>query len=154
MLLTTGMFASSQGRRLLGAMALLAAILLLAAAASAVRDLRLAEQRQVLDAVTTQSRSDARELRARLAAGELVVQALVDDDAGPGGALLRARLLRSEIIHGVVLGAAAKDAGPVSLSSADRLALSAGRTLLRSGQRRHGDAPQYLVHTVRAAGAI
>ena len=135
-------------------MTVLAAGLLLAAVASAVRDLRITEERQALDAVATQSRSYARELRTRLAASELVVQTLVGDDAGPGGSLLRARLLRSEIIHGVVLTATARDEGSVSLNSADRLALSAGHTLLRSGPRRHGDAPQYLVHTVRAAGAV
>jgi hypothetical protein len=152
--LITGIFSSSQSRRLIAAMAVLAAVLLLAAVASAVRDLRVSEERQTLDAVATQSRSYARELRARLAASELVVQTLVGDDAGPGGSLLRARLLRSEIIHGVVLGAAAKDSGPVSLNNADRLALRAGQTLLRSGPLPHGDAPQYLVHTVRAAGSV
>jgi len=92
--LTAGIFSSSQGRRLLGSMTVLAAALLLAAGASAVRDLRITEERQALDAVATQSRSYERELRARLAASELVVQTLVDDDAGAGGALLRARLLR------------------------------------------------------------
>ncbi len=51
-----------------------------------------------------------------------------------------------------MLAAPGKDSGPVSLSSADHLALSAGDTLLRSGPARRGDAPQYLVHAVRAAG--
>ncbi len=150
--LTTGIFSSSQSRRLLGAMAVLAAVVLLVAAAGAVQDLRASEEHLALDAVATQSRSYARELRARLAASELVVQTLVGDDAGPGGALLRARLVRSEMIHGVVLAAATMDSGPVALNNADRLAISAGQTLLRSGPRRNGEAPQYLVHTVRAAG--
>ena len=135
-------------------MALLAGVLLLAAAASAVRDLRNTEERESLDTVATQSRSYARELRARLAASELVVQTLVGDDAGPGGALLRARILRSEIIHGVVFAVPGKTTGPVSLNNADRFALSAGHTLLRSGLRRHGDAPLYLVHSVRASGSV
>ncbi len=151
--LTTGIFSSSQSRRLLGALAALASVVLLAATVSAVGELRAAEERQAVDAVATQSRSYARELRARLAASELVVQTLVGDDAGPGGSVLRTRLLRSEMIHGVVLSAANKDSGPVPLSNADRLALSAGQTLLRSDPRGHGDVPQYLVHTVRAAGA-
>jgi diguanylate cyclase (GGDEF)-like protein len=152
--LSAGVFSSSQSRRLIGAMAVLVAVVLLVAAAGAVRDLRTAEERQTLDALATQSRSYAREVRARLAASELVVQTLVGNDAGPGGSVLRARLLRSEIIHGVVVAAAAEDSGPVRLNGADRLALSAGQTLLRSGPSGHGDAPQYLVHTVRAAGAI
>ena len=152
--LIAGIFSSSLSRRLSAAMALLAATLLLAAAASAVRDLRVTGEQQTLDAVATQSGTYARELRARLAASELVVQTLVGQDAGSGGALLRARLLRSEIIHGVVLSPAGKDTGPVVLSGADRLALSAGRTLLRSGTRIRREAPQYLVHTVRANGGV
>jgi len=83
-----------------------------------------------------------------------VVQTLVANDAGAAGAQLRARLLRSEIIHGVVLLPADKQAGPVLLSEADHLALSAGRTLLRSGARTRGDVPLYLVHSVRAGGLM
>ncbi len=78
---------------------MLAAVILLVAVASTARDLRITEERQMLDAVATESRSYARELRTRLAAGELVVQTLVANDAGAGGTLLRARVLRSEIIH-------------------------------------------------------
>ena len=152
--LTTGIFSSSLGRRLMAAMTVLAAALMLTAAASAARDLRIAEERQALEAVATQSRSYTRELRARLSASELVVQTLVGDDAGPVGSLLRARLLRSEVIHGVLLGVTGKDAGPVALNDSDRLALSAGHTLLRSGPAHHGDTPLYLIHTVRAAGSV
>src|SRR5579862_6229430 len=101
--LISNIFLSSLSRRLLAAMALLAAVLLLATAANAVRELRAKEQRQALETIATQSRSYASELRARLAASELVVQALVDDDAGPAGSVLRARIVRSEIIHGVVV---------------------------------------------------
>ncbi len=135
----TGIFSSPQGRRLAGAMAVLAAVILLVAVASTVRDLRITEERQTLDAVATESRSYARELRTRLAAGELVVQTLIGDDAGAGGSLLRARVLRSEIIHGVMLAAPGQDSGPVSINNADRLALSAGGTLLRSGPRPAGE---------------
>ena len=110
--LTTGIFSSSLSRRLMAAMTAFAAVLLLTASVTAVRDLRIAEERQALQAVATQSRSYARELRARLSASELVVQTLIDDDAGPGGSLLRARLLRSEIIHGVLFGVTGKDARP------------------------------------------
>jgi diguanylate cyclase (GGDEF)-like protein len=151
---STGLFLSSQSRRLLGAFSALAAALLLTTAANAVRELRLTEERQALEAVVTQTRSYAGELRARLAASELVVQALVGADAGPGGSLLRAQLLRSEIIDGVVIAPAGSDSGPVPLNTAEFLALSAGHTLLRSGVRRDGDAPQYMVHTVRVAGAL
>ena len=152
--LTPGIFSSSLGRRLLIAMTAVAAGVLLAAVASAVRDLRVTAEQQTLQAVTTQSASYSRELRARLAASELVVQTLVANDAGAAGAQLRARLLRSEIIHGVVLLPADKQAGPVLLSEADHLALSAGRTLLRSGARTCGDVPLYLVHSVRAGGLM
>ena len=151
--LITGIFSSSLSRRLIAAMTVLAGVLLLVAAASAVRNLQDTEEHQVLDTVATQSRSYARELRARLAASELVVQTLVGEDAGPGGALLRTRILRSEIIHGLVLAAPGKATGPLSLNSADRLALSAGHMLLRAGARRRGDAPLYLVHSVRAGGS-
>ena len=152
--LISNIFSSSLSRRLLAAMALLAVVSLLAGAVSAVREVRASEERQILDTVATQSRSYARELRARLAASELVVQTLVDDDAGSGGSLLRARIVRSEIIHGVVVTAAAKTAGPVPLNNADHAALSAGHTLLRSGPRRKDGTPQYLVHSVRAAGSL
>ena len=66
--LTAGIFFSSMSRRLVAAMALLAGVLLLAAAAGAVRDLRNAEERQALNTVATLSHSYARELRTRLAA--------------------------------------------------------------------------------------
>ena len=152
--LISNIFSSSLSRRLLAAMTLLAVVSLLAVMVGVVRDLRAKEERQVLDTVATQSRSYARELRARLAASELVVQTLVDDDAGAGGSLLRARIVRSEIIHGVVVTPAAKNTGPLPLNVADHVALSAGHTLLRSGPRRNDGTPQYLVHTVRAAGSL
>src|SRR5262249_37372730 len=139
---------------LIAAMAVLAVVLLLATAGSAVHDLRMSTEQQALESVSSHSHSYARELRARLAASELVVQTLVADGAGAGGGLLRSRILRSEIIHGVVISGSGRDGGPVPLSNADRLALSAGHTLLVSGTRRQGESPQYLVHAVRAAGTI
>ena len=124
--LISNIFSSSLSRRLLAAMALLAAVLLLATAANAVRDLRVKDERQALEILATQSRSYASELRARLAASELVVQTAGRRRCRPAGSLLRARIVRSEIIHGVVVSGSARASGPVPLSSADHTALSAG----------------------------
>ena len=134
-------------------MTLLACVLLLTATLGAVQALRSAEERQALDAAAVLGRSYASELRTRLVASEQVVQAVVDDDAGFGGAALRARILRSEIVRGVVLAVTGGAAGPVTLDRDDRLALRAGRTLLRTGARTSAGAPVYLVHSVRV-GAI
>jgi diguanylate cyclase (GGDEF)-like protein len=138
--------------RLAAAMTLLAVALLLAVSASTVQALRQADERQALDTVTVLSRAYARELRTRLAAGELVLQNLVSDDAGFGGAALRASILRSEIVRGVVLANFGASTGPVSLDRADRIALNAGHTLLRTGPRTAAGAPLYLVHSVRVGG--
>ncbi|MDE2219272.1 MAG: GGDEF domain-containing protein, partial [Gammaproteobacteria bacterium] len=140
-------------RRLGLAMASLAAALLLVQALGAVHALRESDQRAAVGAATMLGRSYAHELRTRLAAGELVVQTVTGDDAGSGGAQLRARILRSDMFRGVVVAAAGKGAGPVPLYAADGLALSAGQTLLRARPRRGNSAPLYLVHAVRAGGS-
>src|SRR5262249_43245303 len=93
-----------------------------------------------------------RELRTRLAAGELVVQNLVSDDAGFGGAALRASILRSEIVRGVMLANFGADTGPVPIDHNERLALNAGHTLLRAGARTMAGSPLYLVPSVRVGG--
>lgn len=139
-------------RRLGAAMALLVGVVMLAGAASAVHALRTADERHAMTAVAAMSRSYARELRTRLAVSESMIQTLTSADAGPGGSLLRARLLRSDIIRGVVLTTPGDAQGPLSLNAADRLALSAGQTLLRSGPRRGDVTPLYLVDAVHAAG--
>ena len=151
--LTAGAFSNSMSARLGAAMALLAAVLLLTVTVSTVQALRSADERQSLETVAALSRGYARELHTRLAASELVVQALAGEDAGPGGAALRARILRSEIIRGVTLASASGATGPVPLNRADRLALGAGQTLLRSGPRTSAGAQLYLLRSVRAAGA-
>jgi len=139
-------------RRLGLSMALLAAVLVLAGSLSAVRVLRSTADRQAMDGIAATSASYARELRTRLAVGESMIQALASTDAGPDGALLRARLLRSDIVRGVVLTTAHAPDGPVMLSAVDRLALSAGQTLLRAGPRRGDLMPLYLVARVHAGG--
>jgi microcystin degradation protein MlrC len=63
--------------------------------------LRVADERAAMNTVASQARSYARELRTRLTASELVVQTLTSDDAGSGGAELRAHILRSDIFRGV-----------------------------------------------------
>ncbi len=151
---TPGVFPLSMSRRLGVAMTLLAAALLLTVSLLVVRTLRDADQRQTMNAVVTLSRGYARELRTRLTASELVVQTVTAGDVGPGGALLRARVLRSEIFRGVVVAGPGKGRGPASVDSSDQLALSAGQTLLRVPLRRNGGAPLYLVHAVRAAGGV
>jgi diguanylate cyclase (GGDEF)-like protein len=150
--LTAATMFQSMAARLAAAMTLLAIVMLLAVSASTVQALHEADQRAALDAVTVLSRTYARELRTRLAAGELVVQNLVGDDAGFGGEALRASILRSEIVRGVVLANFGAAAAPVPLDRSDRLALDAGHTLLRAGARTAAGAPLYLVHSVRVGG--
>ena len=144
---------SSMSRRLGAVMTLLAAVLLLAGSISAARALRGADADHSLTAIAALSRSYARELGTRLAASETIVQTLTSEDAGVNGSLLRARIVRSDIIRGVVLAARGTAPGPVALNAADQLALSAGQTLLRSRPRSDGTVPLYLVHSVRAAGS-
>ena len=148
-----GIFPLSMSRRLGAAMALLAGVLLLAVSLFVVHALGDADERQTMYAVATLSRSYARELHTRLTASELVVQAVTADDAGAGGSLLRARILRSDIFRGVVVAGPGKVQGPVPVSRADQLALSAGLTLLRAHLRPGGGSPLYLVHAARAAGS-
>jgi diguanylate cyclase (GGDEF)-like protein len=150
--LTPGVFVPSMSARLGAAMGLLAAVLLLTVAVGAERALHSADERQTMSSVATLSRSYAQELRTRLSASELVAQTLTSADAGADGALLRQRILRSDIIRGVVVMPAAGTGGPLALTSADRLALSTGQTLLRAGPRRGVGSPLYLAHSVHAAG--
>jgi diguanylate cyclase (GGDEF)-like protein len=138
--------------RLAAAMTLLVIVVLLAVSAGTVQALRRADERAALDAVTLLSRTYARELQTRLAAAELVVQNLVSEDAGFGGATLRASILRSEIVRGVMLANFGTVNGPVPLDRADRLALNTGHTLLRTGTRTADGSPLYLVHSVRVGG--
>src|SRR5260221_2796146 len=105
-----GIFPLSMSRRLGLAMALLATALLLVLALGAVHALREADERAQLRAATTLGGSYARELRTRLAAGELVVQTVTSDEAGYGGAQLRARILRSDMFSGVVVTVAGRTA--------------------------------------------
>ena len=150
---TPGVFSLSMSRRLGVAMALLAGVLLLVVSLFAVHALGEADQHQTMNAMATLSRSYARELHTRLTASELVVEAVTGGDAGAGGALLRARALRSDIFRGVVVAGPGKIQGPVPVVSADQLALSAGQTLLRFRLRRNGGSQLYLVRAVRAAGS-
>ncbi|MBS0387278.1 MAG: EAL domain-containing protein [Proteobacteria bacterium] len=138
-------------RRLAAAMGVLALALLLSVALGTAHALRVADERTAMSTVTTLARSYARELRTRLTASELVVQSVTSDDAGTGGAALRAHLLRSDIFRGVVVVGLSRSQGPLPLTAADQLALSAGQTLLRA--RRAGSVALYLVHAVRAAGS-
>jgi diguanylate cyclase (GGDEF)-like protein len=138
--------------RLGAAMVSLAAVLLLTFTVGVERALHRADEHQSMTALAALSRGYAQQLRTRLSASELVVQTLTSTDAGADGALLRARILRSEIIRGVVLAGSSGSHAPLPLSAADRLALSTGQTLLRAGPRRGSGAPLYLVHGLREAG--
>jgi len=135
--------------RLTLAMALLAAMLLLAGAMSAASALRAASERQSATVAGEVSRTFARELRVRLGVAESIVQLLTNDDAGFGGADLRQRLLHSELVRGVVLTTPASDSGPVALNHAEKMAIRAGQTLLRSAPRRGAVVPVYLLRPVR-----
>ncbi|MGH8252806.1 MAG: putative bifunctional diguanylate cyclase/phosphodiesterase [Steroidobacteraceae bacterium] len=147
----TGIFSLSMSRRLGLAMALLCTVLLLVVSLGTAHALRVADERAAMNTVSTQARGYARELRTRLNASELVVQAVTSGDVGAGGAELRAHILRSDIFRGVVIAAPGRSAAPLPLGAADQFALSAGQTLLRSHGA--GGAALYLLHAVRAAGA-
>lgn len=108
---------------------------------------------QTLQLVGTRSQSVAAQIRARLMAAGLTVQAVTSVDAGAGGNVLQQRVLRAAAIGGVVLGSASAGSPrwPVALNSFDRRALDAGQTLLRSAP--HGPtAGLYLIHNTTAAG--
>ena len=141
-------------RRFALSMASLAGLLLVAGSIGTVHLLRSAEEQQGLAALASQSRGYARELRTRLAASESMIQTLTGEDAGSAGVALRARILRSNIIRGVVLTSPWTTQCPVALNTADRLDLSAGRTLLRAKARGATNTPLYLIHSVRAAGSL
>ncbi|HVN98672.1 MAG TPA: EAL domain-containing protein [Steroidobacteraceae bacterium] len=146
-----GIFSLSMSKRLAMAMAVLASSLLLVTSLGTVHALRVADEQAAMGTVGTLARSYARELRTRLTASEQVVQSMTSGDAGPGGAELRAHLLRSDIFRGVVVDGPGKAQAPLPLTPADQLALSAGQTLLRA--RRAGSVALYLVHAVRAGGS-
>jgi len=135
--------------RLTLAMASLAALLLLAGAMSAASALRDASERQSAAVAGELSRTFARELRVRLGVAESIVQLLTSDDAGFGGADLRQRILHSDVIRGVVITTPVSDSGPVALNHAERMALRAGQSLLRSAPRRGAAVPVYLLRPVR-----
>jgi hypothetical protein len=148
--ISTGNFSLSMSRRLGAAMALSCATLLLVVSLGTAHALRGANERAAMNTVSTQARGYARELRTRLGAGELVVQAVSGSDAGANGGELRARILRSGIFRGVVVATPGNASVPLPLVVADQLALSAGQTLLRA--RNVGGVALYLLHAVRAGG--
>src|SRR5258708_6712172 len=145
----SGVRTRSMTWRLTLAMASLAALLLLAGAMSAVSALRAASERQSAEVAGEVSRTFARELRVRLGVAESIVQLLTSDDAGFGGADLRHRILHSEVFRGVVLTTPVSDSGPVALNHAEKMALRAGQSLLRSAPRRGAAVPVYLLRPVR-----
>src|SRR5258708_20164152 len=147
--LAFGLRPRSMTWRLSLAMALLAGAILLAAAASVVRELRAAGERQSATIAGELSRTFAREMRVRLSVAESIVQQLTSEDAGFGGADLRERMLHSEVFRGVVLTPPPTQSRPVALNHAERMALRAGQSLLRTAVRNGAGVPVYVVHSVR-----
>ncbi|HMD59169.1 MAG TPA: diguanylate cyclase, partial [Steroidobacteraceae bacterium] len=147
MSLTDSVRPLSMARRVFAVTALL---LLLMLAGAGWAGLVLLQDRTARDAsiqLQELSQSYARELRARLAEATATVQSVIIYDAGPGGSWLQQRTQRAESIRGVVVARTPGDAaGPLGqLSASDRMALSAGSTLLIATPGK-GSAQVYLVH--------
>jgi diguanylate cyclase (GGDEF)-like protein len=137
----------SMTQRLALCLALLSGVLLAGSLYAIGSALHEAQQRDALSALMDQARSHARELHTRLVAAEAMVQSAAVADAS--GSALRQRLMRSEVIRGVVLLPQDAPHPPVALGDVTRLALSGGQVLLRSAQR-PGAAP--LLYLVRSVG--
>jgi diguanylate cyclase (GGDEF)-like protein len=140
--------------RLLLVCSALVAALLAAGIWSGAQALNSNADSQMLQLVGARSQSVAAQIRARLAAAGLTVQAVTSVDAGAGASVLQQRVLRADAIGGVILGSVLPRAPrwPIALNSADRNALDAGQTLLRSAPR-GATAGLYLIHNTTAAGA-
>jgi diguanylate cyclase (GGDEF)-like protein len=136
-------------QRLALGLALLAGVLLAGAFYATGTTLRDAQQRDAMAAMLDQARSHARELHTRLLAAETMVQSAAVADAS--GSALRQRLMRSEVIRGVVLLPLDAPHPPVSLGDVTRLALSGGQVLLRSAPRAGAAPSLYLVRSVGGA---
>jgi len=132
-------------------LALLAAVIIGCGFFAAVASVRDTEQRQSVDALLELTHSHALELQTRLLAAEAIVQAASAVEPYGGGATIRQRLLHSEAIRGMVLLPPAAAQAPVSLGSADLLALAAGQVLLRSHSF-NGHAELFLVRSVGTLG--
>jgi diguanylate cyclase (GGDEF)-like protein len=115
------------------------------------------------DRINGTAQSFSRELRARLELADTLVRYLTAADGGPGGALLRERMLSADAFHGVALlpfNESAHDGGEQSdaiaaLSSiepGDRLKLKAGQSLIEVATPEPDRTVIYLVHQVNAAG--
>jgi diguanylate cyclase (GGDEF)-like protein len=144
----------SMARRVFAVTALL---LLLMLAGAGWAGLVLLQDRTARDAsiqLQELSQSYARELRARLAEATATVQSVIIYDAGPGGSWLQQRTQRAESIRGVVVarppGETAEPLG--QLSASDRMALSAGSTLLIATPGK-GSTQIYLVHNASIGSA-
>ena len=135
--------------RLSLAMALLAASILLTGSVGVASALRAASERQAAAVTGELSRTFAREMRARLGVAESIVQLLTSEDAGFGGAELRQRIMHSDVIRGVVLTTPTSESGPVALNQAERMALRAGQSLLRTAVHQGAGVPVYLLRPVR-----
>lgn len=115
------------------------------------------------DRINGTAHSFSRELRGRLELADTLVRYLTAADGGPGGALLRERMLSADAFHGVALlpfNESAHDGGEQpdaiaalsSIEPGDRLKLKAGQSLLEIATPEPGRTVIYLVHQVNAAG--
>jgi diguanylate cyclase (GGDEF)-like protein len=118
----------------------------------------------VTDRIDGTAQSFSRELRGRLELAEALVRSLTAADSGPGGALLRERMLAADAFHGVVLvpfKESSRDVsdqpsaitGLPSIEAGDRLELKAGHSLLEVATPESGHTGIYLVHLVTAASS-
>ncbi|HEV7986813.1 MAG TPA: EAL domain-containing protein [Steroidobacteraceae bacterium] len=120
------------------------------------------------DRVSGLAPSFARQLQSRLQMANALVQYLSSSDAGADGAALRQRVLGSDTFGGVLFvpwqanvpdvdgsddSDVVADANLPGFSTADRLTLSGGQSLLKVVPSATGGMTIYLVHVVSSAGA-
>jgi len=139
--------------RLAVILTLLATLVLIAATGSGVRLLVKNDDQLTTDRIFGASFGFGRELESKIAAAEAVVQLLSAGDTGPGDSLLHQKALRSNAIAGVLVASLDDPSGgPVRglppFGASDRLALSAGQTLLKVAAPEKDRFAIYLIHTV------
>jgi diguanylate cyclase (GGDEF)-like protein len=149
---------SGMGRRSLLAAGAAVALLLLAFVCVSAREAGAAQEREQRQRLEGAAHRFADTIEARLQAGDAIVEALVDRDAGPDGLLLRERLETTRAYRGLLL--LQPDERGVALSGPMRFELTPAQlSTVRSGGSvvvpvsvADGYAALYLLHNVRAAG--
>ncbi len=157
-------------RRMVWVVALVVLLALAAASWIAVLVIVTDRDADLADRVSDLAPAYARQLMSRLETANATVQYLSAVDPGSDGATLRSRVTGSEIFGGVSLVPWLASAGDTDesnpeadvlagnadlpgIGASDRLALSAGQSILKVVPTASGDTSVYLAHVVNSAGA-